>query len=126
MAGPNGEYDPQDYQFPLPDVAGLPRPSNANYSPQNVAPLIEGLAAFVSVTSASPFALAFRYENNSPNNTGDDIQVQHPGDRDYLADHRAQHTAGSPEQTAYEAAARQSARLRAFEQSSPAGIDYFN
>ena len=126
MAGPNGEYNDSDYEFPLPDVPGLPRPSTANYTPQNVAPLIEGLAGHVpTTTSASPFGVAFRYENNSPTNRGDDIQVQHPQDRDYLDAYLNDINNGSPEQERYEQAARQSDRLRTFEQTSPAKIDYF-
>jgi len=128
MAGPNGEFDADDYVFPLPEVNGAPVPSQADYSPQNVAPLIESFSQFVTGTTlyASPLELAFMYENNTPSDTGDDITVTHPNDGSYLPDYLTEVCPGSSAMDAYEQAAKNSARLKTFQDTSPAGIEYFN
>ena len=130
MAGPQGKYDDKDYVFPLPNVAGLPKPSTANYEPSNVAPLIEGLAGSVPTNPdgtcpATPFGIAFRYENNTPDHKDDDIIVAHPQDMNYLNTYLNEHCPGSIEQNRYEFMAKKSARLQAFQESSPAEIEYF-
>lgn len=122
MAGPNGEFDPDDYVFPLPEVPGAPVPSGADYSPENVAPLIESFSQFVP---ADPLEIAFQYENNTPDDTGDDIIVVHPNDGEYLQDYLDEVCPGSDAMAVYEQAAKKSARLKTFQDTSPAGIEYF-
>ena len=124
MGGPNGEFDPDDYVWPLPEVPGAPVPSQADYSPQNVAPLIESFAQFVN-GGTSPLEIAFVYENNTPNDTGDDITVTHPNDDQYLPDYLAEVCPGSTAMDRYEQAAKKSERLKTFQDTSPAGIEYF-
>lgn len=108
------------YEFPLPKVAGAPVPSKADYSPKNVAPLIEGFAA---ILGKQPTELIFRYENNTPDNPDDDILVRHPGDKRYQK--ACFESSDSPSMRKYEAAAKRSALLKLYEENSPAGIKYF-
>jgi hypothetical protein len=110
------------YDWPLPEVPGAPVPSKADYSPKNVAPLIESFASFLGTTKDR---LTFRYENNTPKKRSDDILVKHPNDRDYLPEYLEEHKVKSPELLRYEVAAKQSVRLILFQDNSPAKIKYF-
>ncbi len=112
-----------DYNWPLADLGSkAPVPSRANYSPKNVAPLIEFFASILSVDKSR---LVLKYENNTPQNLNDDISVRHPMDKDYLGPYRNEHKVKSNEQMRYEDAAKKSARLIAFQDNSPAQITYF-
>lgn len=112
------------YEFPLPEVDNAPVPSNADYSPENCAWLIEFFAGILGVSHTR---LTLRYENNTPNNKEDDIYVSHPNDKLYLPELNAKlNSEGkSIELVLYEIAAKKSARLRLFEENSPANIEYF-
>lgn len=109
------------YEFPLPEVPGAPVPSQANYSPQNVAWMIE---LFAQILGENHTELRFRYENNTPSIDWDDIYVEHPNDRLYLTD-KAKCYPDTPELIAYETKAKQSSILKLFQDESPAGIEYF-
>jgi len=109
------------YEFPLPEVENAPVPSNADYSPKNVAWLIEMFAAIVGVDESQVCLL---YENNTPKDRGDDIYVCHPQDKLYY-DEAAKCRPKSPEQERYEEFAKKSALLKLYEENSPAGIQYF-
>ena len=109
------------YQFPLPTVKNAPVPSNANYSQQNVAWMIE---FFGQMLGTSADALQFKYENNTPNDTTDDITVVHPGGS-YLP----QASNCKPKSDAmrkYESRAKSSQSLKTYMNNSPAKIKYFN
>lgn len=108
------------YEFPLPEVPDAPKPSQADYSPQNVAWLIE---FFANILGRSASELEFVYENNTPKNRKDDIHVRHPGDGDYLPG--VQNLRKSPELIHYEEVAKQSDILKKFQDNSPANIEYF-
>ena len=109
------------YEFPLPEVPNAPVPSQANYSPQNVAWMIE---MFAQILGESHTDLRFRYENNTPNIDWDDIYVEHPNDKLYLTD-KAKCYPDTPELIAYETAAKKSNILKLFQDESPAEIEYF-
>ena len=96
-------------------------PSNANYNDQNVAWLIE---FFAGVLGESHEDLRFRYDNNT-DEPSDDILVAHPRDKLYLPEKQACQPR-SAEILRYEEAAKKSDRLKAFEEASPANIEYFN
>lgn len=119
---PSDSDFPYVYEFPLPEVAGAPVPSQANYEPQNVAWLIE---MFASILGEDKTSLIMRYENNTPNNKEDDIYVRHPNDGLYYDEAVRKGHVGSPEQTRYEIYAKKSARLQAYMEASPANITYF-
>ena len=106
------------YDFPLKEVPNAPKPSQANYSPENVAWLIEFFGGIIGNSN-----IKLRYENNTPDNTKDDIIVSHPGDKSYFEE--TQGKSKSPELIRYEEAAKQSKRLKLFQDNSPANIDYF-
>jgi hypothetical protein len=108
------------FDWPLAQVEGAPVPSNANYSAENVAPLIEG---FAGVLGESVTGLKFVYENNSPDDKDDDIEVMHPGDKIYGSDPCDRES--SPEMARYELFAKKSALLKLYQDNSPAGIEYF-
>jgi hypothetical protein len=110
------------YDFSLTVPAAAPSPSGANYSDTNVAPLIESFAGILGLPASQ---LAFVYENNTPDNFDDDPVVTHPGDKQYLPAYLAAHAEQSPEMAKYEERAKNSARLQAFQDASPAGIEYF-
>ena len=117
-----------NYQFPLPEVAGAPVPSTADYSSQNCAWLIEFFAHVLSVSFNEPFShmdVSLKYENNTPGDTTDDITVVHPNDKFYLPE-EGRCRDKSRELLRYEAAAKKSQRLKDFEKESPAGIKYFD
>lgn len=111
-----------EFEDSLPEVPGAPVPSRANYSPANVAPLIEFFAGILGYDKAD---ISFQYENNTPNNASDDIIVSHPNDREYYGEWLSTHKTKSSEMLRYEAAAKKSARLTAFQNNSPANIVYF-
>lgn len=108
------------YEYPLPIVQNAPVPSKADYSAENVAPLIEMFSDMLGMT---PDELILRYENNTPNNPDDDILVSHPLDKTYGVDPCSLEK--SEEQKKYEAKAVTSQRLRVFQDNSPAEIKYF-
>ncbi len=109
-----------EYEFPLPEVPNAPVPSEADYSPKNVAWLIEFFAGILGNRASE---LTFRYENNTPSVKEDDILVEHPGDKLYFED--TQGLTKSYELIRYEEAAKKSKRLKLFQDNSPANIDYF-
>ena len=108
------------YEFPLPEVEGAPVPSQADYSQENVAPLIE---FFGYVLGYAKDKMIFRYENNTPNDPSDDIDVTHPGGSWLPVPEQC--SGKSAEMKRYEAYAKKSAILKKFEENSPAGIAYF-
>jgi hypothetical protein len=112
------------YDFPLTEVENAPVPSNADYSPQNCAWLIEFFAGLCGVDYSR---VILRYENNTPNNKEDDIYVSHPMDKEYFPELNAKlNSEGkSVELAIYELKAKASARLKLFEENSPANIEYF-
>lgn len=118
-----GSFPPNwyQYEFPLPKVNGAPVPSRADYSPENCAWLIE---MFAQVLGTSHTDLRLRYENNTPDNRLDDIFVEHPNDALYLTEESLCRPE-SPEMFKYKQKAQGSARLKKFEEFSPAGIKYF-
>lgn len=110
------------YEFPLPEVKNAPVPSQADYEPKNVAWLIE---MFASILGTEKENIALRYENNTPKDKDDDIEVKHPGDKLYYPE-AAKCIAKSPEQVRYEQFAKKSALLKLYQDNSPAKITYFN
>lgn len=112
-----------EYKWPLEPVAGAPVPSRANYDPKNIAPLVESFAAMFGVKKEQ---IQFTYENNDPNNVNTNIDISHPGDAVYLNKYLDGNKQKSSAQSRYELYAKQSARLIAFQNLSPAGVDYFN
>lgn len=70
--------------------------------------------------------IQFTYENNDPNNVNTNIDISHPGDAVYLNKYLDGNKQKSSAQSRYELYAKQSARLIAFQNLSPAGVDYFN
>lgn len=110
------------YEFPLPEVDNAPVPSNADYSPKNVAWLMEMLAGIIGQSHTN---IQFRYENNTPQNKLDDIFVSHPEDKLYWPENDACDMEMTPEMERYEMFAKESAILKEFELGSPAHIEYF-
>lgn len=110
------------YDFPLKEIEKAPTPSNADYSPRNVAWLME---MFASVISYDYTKIGFIYENNSPINRTDDILVAHPGDDIYYYKYQEEHKEKSLDMLRYEEAAKRSVRLKMFQDNSPAKIEYF-
>ena len=125
-------YDPKRYKFPIECNPNLPKPSNANYNPKNVAWMIEFFATIIGQDYTN---LQFRYENNTcdTDNLGtgadDDIFVEHPkvenpdDDKIYL-DEASQCRPKSADQDRYENAAKKSTRLRNF-MNEVGLIEYF-
>jgi hypothetical protein len=91
--------------------------SKANYDPSNVAPLIE---SFAGMLGKERTALKFQYAAG-----GELLEVTHPNDKSYLDGYLATHNAKSAALVQYETAAKKSVRLRAYQDTSPAGIEYF-
>jgi hypothetical protein len=110
------------YKYDFPLTNDKPVPSQANYDPKNVAWLIEQMA---QVLGQNHTDLRFRYENNTPDKPYDDIYVEHPNDRLYLWEKARCDTTDNPDMMRYERRAKQSTRLRIFEENSPAEIEYF-
>ena len=109
------------YDWPLKENDQAPKPSQANYSTENCSWLQE---MFGSILGKQPWELTLRYENNTPDDRTDDIDVSYSGANNWYA-YSKKHKEKSVEQLRYEVAAKKSARLRLFENNSPAGIDYF-
>lgn len=109
------------YDWPLAENDNLPKPSNADYSPKNVAWMIE---MFAKSLSKNPDELVFLYENNTPNIFEDDIAVSHPMDRLYLPE-KQEFKEKSNAMLTYEEYAKASVRLKIFQDNSPAKIEYF-
>ncbi len=111
------------YDFPL--TANKPVPSTADYSEENVAPLIRSFATMLK--DREPAELQLRYEANTSNvpdpQKEDDIIVGYAGDgvgkpcRDNLE--------GSKEMKRYNLRAKRSIPLKKFQDNSPAKINYF-
>lgn len=110
------------YQFPLPEVKNAPVPSQADYSPKNVAWMMEMFGGILGYDASQ---LTFIYENNTPNDTTDDIHVSYPGDGPYLPTANACNFKKSDAMKKYEAAAKNSRLLKLYEENSPAKIKYF-
>ena len=114
----------EPYHVPLHE----PQPSKADYSPKNVAWLIE---MFANILGKSREEIQLRYPNNTeyPETADipeDDIIVSHPGgDRNYWAEEVLARKTKSPELMHYESHAKRSAILKLYEKHSPAGIEYF-
>lgn len=106
------------FNFPLEEVEGAPVPSNADYSQENVAWLIEMFGGIIGT------GIELRYENNTPQDEDDDIIVSHPEDREYYPD-AARCKDKSPEMIKYEEAAKRSDILKTYQDNSPANITYF-
>lgn len=107
------------YDFPLKENDKLPKPSNADYSPQNIAPLIE---FFSGILGYSTSQLGLLYENNYPEDRSKEILVFHPNDGIYSNNSKEK----SYELLRYEMAAKKSNILKNFEENSPAKITYFD
>lgn len=111
-----------------------PKPSTANYSPQNIAPLIEfftPIVAGVLGMNLDKCDVTFRYENNTPCKYNDDIFVQHPTclGLPYSppgANPCSLSGAKSDELKKYEEYAKKSDRLKKYMEDSPAKIEYFH
>lgn len=121
-----------EYDFPLKEIEKAPKPSNANYEPQNVAWLVEFFASILGSSSISTIftskiydELLFHYENNTPNDPNDDIYVGHPLDKTYIYEYTEKRKEKSYDLLIYELYAKRSARLILFEENSPANIQYF-
>ena len=110
------------YEFPLPEVKGAPVPSQADYSQQNVAWLIE---FFASILAVDPARLMLLYENNTPDDTSDDILVPYINDGVSYLEERLDSIVDTPEIVHYNLKARRSSILKIFETYSPAEIEYF-
>jgi hypothetical protein len=95
------------YDWPLKEGQGT---SKADYSPANVAPLIEG---FASILNADKANVQFIYQNGTT--------VSHPGDGIYLNSEASK----SDDLLRYEEAAKRSTILKLFQDNSPAEIEYF-
>jgi hypothetical protein len=109
------------YQFPLPTVKNAPVPSKANYSPENVAWVIEFFGQIIGAESSE---IQLRYENNTPDDRSDDIVVGHPGGSYLPAASVCENK--SPELRRYETFAKKSKVLKSYQDNSPANITYFN
>ena len=109
------------YDWPLAENDSLPKPSNANYQPSNVAWMIE---MFANSLSKNPDELVFVYENNTHSFREDDITVKHPMDKLYLPEKQTI-KGKSSEMSIYEEYAKASYRLKLFQDNSPAKIEYF-
>jgi len=129
------EFKPQPiprswYKYDWPLTANKPVPSQADYSPENVAPLIRSLA---SILGYSPDELTLRYEANTSNvpfpQKDDDIVVGYAGDG--VGQPCRRKVRGTPELPGrkaiqvYNRKARISKRLKKFQDNSPANIEYF-
>ena len=110
------------YEFPLPKVKNAPVPSKADYSQKNVAWLIEMFANMLGVEHTE---ITLRYENNTPDDKTDDIEVTHPNDKLYLPTQNACQYRKSEALKQYERAAKKSKLLKLYEENSPAQINYF-
>lgn len=98
--------------------------SRANYSPTNVAWLMEW---FGNMFGVSADKITFCYTYASGNWVGHfpsiDVESKHPLDKEYLPAYMEAHQNASPEQSRYEERAKQSVRLMNYEQK--VGIKYF-
>lgn len=108
--------------------ARAPIPSKANYSPENVAWVIE---MFAGALHKNPASVHLRYPNNTEypyteNIESDDITVSHPGDKSYGNEYTSKHKQKSRELMRYERFAKKSAILKMYQNNSPANIEYFN
>jgi hypothetical protein len=112
------------YNSPYYIPEGAPVPSGGNYTPENVAWVIE---LFAQVLEKDKTELRFCYPNNTEDVPEDDILVDHPNDKNYLPAlrYKLATTPKSKELLRYEAAAKKSSILKLYEENSPAGIKYF-
>lgn len=109
------------FDWPLKEVPGAPVPSRADYSTEKCSWLHE---MFASILGKDPWELKLRYENNTPDDRNDDIEVEYSGGGNWDA-WVEEHREKSPEQLRYEVAAKNSAILKRYEQASPAQIQFF-
>lgn len=115
------------YQYDFPLTNKGPTPSRARYTREDgrATPEVSWLIEFFAkILGESHLDLKMWYENNSPENRGDDIIIGHPGDKLYLPDET---TCRNPSSAIlrYEEFAKRSAILKKFEENSPANIEYF-
>lgn len=114
------------YKPPLPLH---PKPSTADYAPQNIAPLIEFFRPIVSGVlghNVGVCNIEFRYENNTPCIYTDDIFVRYPTCIPVPYVPVPPPKTKSQAQIYYESKAKQSQRLYNYMIKSPARIKYFN
>lgn len=112
-----------------PPLPFEPQPSTADYSPQNVAPLIKFFRPIVSGVLGKNITLCemkFRYENNTPCYKKDDIFVRYPTCIPVPYTPTPPPTAKSQALLTYEAYAKKSDRLYSYMINSPARIKYFD
>jgi hypothetical protein len=124
-----------------PPLPHHPKPSIADYTPQNIAPLIEFFRPIVSGVLGRNIGLCqveFRYENNTPCICTDDLYVHYPtcpGDihkgwtnQNYPVPYtpKPRPHAKSKEQLLYESYAKRSVALYNYMINSPARIKYFD
>jgi hypothetical protein len=105
-----------------------PKPSIANYTPQNIAPLFEFFQPIVSGIANQDLTyceMTFRYENNTPCIPGDDIFVRYPTCIPVPYTPVPVPATKSPELLLYESYAKKSQALYNFMINSPAHITYF-
>jgi hypothetical protein len=105
-----------------------PKPSTADYTPQNVAPLIQFFVSIVSGVSGTQVGncdIEFRYENNTPDDPKDDISVRHPQCVSAPYTPQPSPVVKSPEMLKYEAFAKKSQRLKNYAANLPIKIQYF-
>lgn len=110
------------YEFPLPEVEDAPVPSQADYSPKKVAWFMEQVGLMTGISENN---MKLVYENNTPSDRSDDIEVTHPGDKKYLPESHACNKPKSYELQRYEDRAKKSDILKLYEENSPAKIKYF-
>ena len=119
---PNVPSTRYEYDFPLVENQKLPKPSTANYEAKNVAWLIE---FFASILGYGHDELIMHYENNTHEDTTDDIYVGHPLDKIYYFEELEKTKEKSRELLIYESYAKRSVALTNFQNNSPANIKYF-
>ena len=116
-----------EYDFPLTNKG--PTPSQARYTrpdgqtSEGICWLIEFFAKYV-LADVSHEDLRMWYENNSPENRGDDIILAHALDKLHLPEAEACR-APTSKMIKYNQVAKRSRILKLFEENSPAGIKYF-
>ena len=105
-----------------------PKPSTADYRPQNIAPLIEFFTPIIAGAlgqSVDKCQVTFHYENNTPCNYADDIFVKHPTCIGQAYNPEPRPTQKSDALKKYEQYAKKSSRLKNYMLASPARIEYF-
>lgn len=106
------------YKYDWVLTANKPVPSNADYSEENVAPLIK---FFAKILGKDPATLKLRYEANTPDNKDDDIIVGWIG----ISPPCKKFVGKNLAMIKYESYAKKSSILKKFQNNSPANIIYF-